>query len=190
MEATHILKEEHKVIERVIAALESAVQKLQAGQDVPPTFFLETAQFVRGFADGCHHKKEEDVLFPAMVAHGMAVEGGPIGVMLAEHEQGRRAIRAMVAAAERWAEGDPAARAEVVRHALEYTALLRQHIEKENHILFPLAEDILPMETQARLVERFERLEHEETGEGIHEKYLALAERLCTEVGLSGHIHS
>lgn len=190
MEATHILKEEHEVIERVIAALESAVQKLQAGQDLPPTFFLETAQFVRGFADGCHHKKEEDVLFPAMVAHGMAVEGGPIGVMLAEHEQGRRAIRAMVAAAERWAEGDPAARAEVVRHALEYTALLRQHIEKENHILFPLAEDILPMETQARLVERFERLEHEETGEGIHEKYLALAERLCTGVGLSGHIHS
>ncbi len=63
MEATHILKEEHEVIERVIAALESAVQKLQAGQDVPPTFFLETAQFVRGFADGCHHKKEEDVLF-------------------------------------------------------------------------------------------------------------------------------
>lgn len=120
-----------------------------------------------------------------MVAHGVAVEGGPIGVMLAEHEQGRRAIRAMVAAAERWAQGDLTARAEVASQAHAYAALLRQHIEKENHILFPIAEDILPPETQTRLVEHFDHLEHAETGEGIHEKYLALAEHLCAVVASS-----
>lgn len=182
MEATQILREEHEVITHVIEALEAAALAVEHGGDISPQFFLDAAQFVRGFADGCHHKKEENVLFPALVAHGMAVEGGPIGVMLAEHEQGRHAIRAMVAAAERWAQGDLTARAEVAHHARAYAALLRQHIEKENHILFPLAEDLLPAETQAHLVARFDHLEHEETGAGIHERYLALADRLCAAV--------
>lgn len=182
MEATHLLREEHEVITRVINALEEAAGVVERGGDISPQFFLDAAQFVRGFADGCHHKKEENVFFPALVAHGMAVEGGPIGVMLAEHDQGRRTIRALVAAAERWAQGDLSARTEVAQQARAYAALLRQHIEKENHVLFPLAEDILPPETQAHLVERFDHLEHEETGAEIHEKYLALAERLCAAV--------
>ncbi|MGB9801148.1 MAG: hemerythrin domain-containing protein [Thermanaerothrix sp.] len=182
MEATHLLREEHEVITRVINALEEAARVVERGGDISPQFFLDAAQFVRGFADGCHHKKEENVFFPALVAHGMAIEGGPIGVMLAEHDQGRRTIRALVAAAERWAQGDLSARTEVAQQARAYAALLRQHIEKENHVLFPLAEDILPPETQVHLVERFDHLEHEETGAGIHEKYLALAERLCAAV--------
>jgi hemerythrin-like domain-containing protein len=178
VEATKILMEEHRVIERVLVSLEAGGRRLGAGEPMPPAFFVQAVDFIKGFADGCHHRKEEGVLFPAMEAAGVARQGGPIGVMLAEHEEGRRLTRAMRAAAERLEAGDASARDEVVQNALGYVALLRQHIMKEDGVLFPMADRVIRGETQAEVAEAFERVEHEETGEGVHEKYLGMAEEL------------
>lgn len=181
MEATDILTSEHRVIERVITALESSARRVSDGETVRPGFFLDAAEFIKGFADGCHHQKEEGVLFKRMNENGLPSQGGPIGVMLYEHEQGRSFTRGMRQAAEKWAAGDASAAAEVVRNALGYAALLRQHIIKEDTILFPMAGRIIPAAQHAQVLEDFERVEHEETGEGIHEKYLAIAEKLEKE---------
>ncbi len=182
MQATEILMAEHRVIEKVLDTLESAVVQMRQGKDIRPGFFLDAADFVKGFADGCHHVKEEKVLFTSMADHGVPVQGGPVGVMLSDHEQGRGFIRAMRAAAERWQAGDLSARDEVMKNALGYTALLRQHIQKEDQILFPMADRVIPTGEQDAVYEGFEQVEHEETGEGVHERYLALADRLESEL--------
>ena len=182
MQATDILMTEHRVIERVLLALETAAQRLEAGQETPPDFFLNAADFIKGFADGCHHHKEEGVLFKTMVDYGMPSNGGPVGMMLMEHEQGREFTRGMRAAAQKLKDGDASARAAVIQNARGYATLLRQHIQKEDGILFPMADRIIPQPMHAGVIDGFERVEHEETGEGVHEKYLALAERLAAEV--------
>jgi hemerythrin-like domain-containing protein len=181
MQATDILMSEHRVIERVIASLEAQAAKLAAGQAVRPGFFLDAASFIKGFADGCHHRKEEGVLFEAMVAAGLPKQVGPVGVMLSEHEQGRAFTRGMRTEAERLAAGDASAAATVISNARGYAALLRQHIQKEDGILFPMADQVIPVNQHADVVAGFEHVEHEETGEGVHEKYLALAEALEQE---------
>ena len=181
MKATEILMDEHRVIERVLTALETAAQRVTRGEDMRPAFFINAALFIKNFADGCHHRKEEGVLFIAMNEAGMPVQGGPIGVMLAEHEQGRAFTKAMREAAEYWEKGDLSAQYAVTQNALGYVALLRQHISKEDKILFPMADRFIPPEKQEKVAEDFERIEHEETGEGVHEKYLALAEVLEKE---------
>lgn len=175
MEATRILMDEHRVIERVLDALETAAGRLRDGGSVSPVVFSQAAEFIKGFADGCHHKKEEGVLFPAMEAAGVPAEGGPIGVMLAEHQEGRQLTGAMRGAAERLAGGDAGARAELVHAALQYVDLLRQHIAKEDNVLFPMAEQVLPAPAQAEVAEGFRHVEHEETGPGVHQRYLELA---------------
>jgi hemerythrin-like domain-containing protein len=181
MKATEILMAEHEVIKRVIAALEAAAGKLENGQDVPPSFFTDAADFIKGFADGCHHVKEEQVLFKTMEEYGIPAQGGPIGVMLFEHEQGRGFTRGMREAAQKLAAGDASARGEVVQNARGYAALLRQHIMKENNVLFPMADQVIPVSEHEAVFDGFEHVEHEETGEGVHEKYLALAEKLEKE---------
>ena len=182
MKATEILMEEHRVIERVLSTLEKAAQRLDRGDNIRPAFFIDVADFIKGFADGCHHKKEENVLFPAMVAGGLSNESGPIAVMLAEHEEGRRLTREMRQAAEGLQRGDITAKNLIIQNALGYVNLLRQHIAKENNVLFPMAERVIPQERHQKITEDFEHIEHEETGEGIHEKYLGLADRLEKEM--------
>jgi len=182
MEATKILMEEHRVIERVIDALETAVHRLRDGDLMPPAIFIQAAEFIKGFADGCHHSKEEGVLFPAMQAAGVPSEGGPIGVMLAEHQQGRQFTSAIRAAAEKLAAGDADARAELIRSALQYVELLRQHIAKEDNILFPMAERALQGSAQTEVSEAIERLKQEQTREGVYDRFIEMATSIEKEV--------
>lgn len=91
----------------------------------------------------------------------------------------------MRAAAERLQAGDLDARTELVRSALDSIALLRQHITKEENVLFRMAEQKLQGPDKEALSEAFARVELEETGEGVHERFLALAasiERQVTEL--------
>ena len=99
MSATDVLKDEHRGVERMLAIVEAAGKRLEAGGDVLADLYLNAVDFFQGFTDGCHHAKEEEKLFPAMEKRGVPREGGPIGVMLAEHEQGRAYVRAMAEAA-------------------------------------------------------------------------------------------
>ncbi len=184
MIATDILMEEHQVIERVLTSLEAAAEKTLAGKPARPGFFLEAARFIKGFADGCHHKKEEGVLFKTMNDYGVPAEEGPIAVMLSEHEQGRAYTRAMREAAEKWEAGDASAAADAARNALAYAGLLRQHIWKENGILFPMANEAIPLDQHDEVARGFDQVEHEETGPGVHEKYLAIAEALAREAAV------
>jgi hemerythrin-like domain-containing protein len=174
--------DEHRVIERAIAALEAGARRLDSSRSLRAGFFVDAADFIKEFADGAHHRKEEGLLFPAMEAAGVPREGGPIGVMLAEHEEGRRLTHGMRAAAERLAAGDEAARGEVARNALGYVQLLRQHIAKEDGVLFPMADRAVRDPARTELESAFERLAREEAAQGVHEKYLRLAKSLEAEL--------
>jgi len=181
MKPTDVLRREHRLIERVLGALEVAAERLRAGEAVEPTFFLRAAAFIKEYADGCHHQKEEGVLFPAMQEAGVPVEGGPIGVMLDEHEEGRRLTAAMRAGAERLAAGDAEARDAIAESALGYVALLRGHIMKEDNVLFPMAEEAMPPGARSEVAGAIERIERDESDRGLPQRYLALAEALERE---------
>jgi hemerythrin-like domain-containing protein len=178
MKATDVLTEEHRVIERVLDSLEFAATRLESGTPVPPEFFISTTDFIRGFADGCHHQKEEGVLFTRMEQQGLPLSGCPLGVMLAEHELGRQYTRALLFAAGGMQTGDPGAERRAIQSSRSYIALLRQHIYKEDNILFPMADQVIPVDEHFSVWEDFEHVEHVETGEGVHERYLALADEL------------
>ena len=181
MEATDVLMSEHRVIERVLTALETGTSRLEAGNPVRPGFFLDASDFIKGFADGCHHAKEEGVLFKAMEAAGMPSEGGPIGVMLVEHDQGREHTRGMVSAAERLQQGDGAAVGQLITDAAGYAALLRQHIQKEDQILYPMADQVIPAEGHAQVLRDCRAAEESAGGDANHAHYLALADQLVAQ---------
>lgn len=144
---------------RMLKVLERVSRRLEGGEHVDPRDLEGIIEFLRMFADRCHHGKEEDRLFPAMEAAGIPMEGGPITVMLKEHKVGRGFVGRMAEAVLRIKEGDENVFREFVEAARSYIALLTQHIEKEDKILFPMAEHYIPRERRAELLESFEREE-------------------------------
>ena len=112
----------------------------------------------------------------------MSREMGPIGVMLHEHDQGRALVRQMGQAAAEYKQGRPDAGAQWAHAARGYTLLLREHIAKENDILFVMAERMLSAEEQRVLAVEFEKAEEEKMGAGTHERLHAQMNQLLADI--------
>lgn len=148
--------QEHEKILAVLDVQAALCDAVRRGEQPPAGLCEQIVTFMQVFADDRHHGKEEEMLFPALERAGLPRDGGPVGVMLHEHEIGRALIARMAQGAEKWSAGDAGGLAAFATAAAEHASLLRSHIEKENHILFPMAERFLDAGTKRDLVERFE----------------------------------
>jgi hemerythrin-like domain-containing protein len=173
--ASDDLRRDHRVIEKVLTVLERLTERPIEGSIEA---WRRALDFIRNFADKCHHLKEEKIFFPALEERGIPREGGPIGIMLMEHEEGRGYVKLMAAALALTEEDPQADETSLIDNARAYLRLLRQHIRKEEEILFELADEILTREEQNRLLREFEEHEAREIGAGVHERYLKIAEEL------------
>ena len=171
------LKHEHDAILSALQILEGMGTQVASGKNVDKKDLHNFIGFLREFADRCHHGKEEGILFPALIKAGMPEKGGPVGVMLSEHDQGRNLIRDMEDAI------SPKLNfAKFAKAAKEYTNLLRAHIQKENNVLFVMAERVLSDDEQAELARGFEKVEIEKMGAGTHERLHAVMDKLVAEI--------
>ncbi|HNO80080.1 MAG TPA: hemerythrin domain-containing protein [Phycisphaerae bacterium] len=150
-----MLRAEHKTILRVIAVLDKLVTRDQQGQGFERDALGKCVEFFRLFADACHHAKEEDLLFPMLESHGVPRDGGPIGVMLYEHQIARELTRAMGDALAELAQGIDAAREQFHVAARQYIQLLTNHIHKEDNVLFNIGDQVLPDQDRVSLCEQF-----------------------------------
>jgi hemerythrin-like domain-containing protein len=185
MKPSDILSGEHRVIELVLNCLEKISEACLRDDRLDEMSAREAIDFFRNFADRCHHGKEEAHFFPAMEAKGFSRESGPTGVMLREHELGREYIRGMDDAVDEASSGDRSACSKFIANAQNYLDLLREHIEKEDHCLFSMADQAFDEEDQQKLLAAFARVESEEIGDGTHEKYLAIANELAQRFGVA-----
>ena len=177
MYASDILKGEHRVIERMLNVLRKIL-----GKEIPIDTINKCLDFIKVFTDKCHHGKEEDILFPALEAKGIPREGGPIGIMLSEHEQGRRYVKAISEAIDLYRRCVEEARERIYENINSYINLLTQHIQKEDNILFPMANTVLNVEENRKIIEDFEGIEEERIGVGKHDEYIKLLEEIELEV--------
>lgn len=181
-EATAILRQEHEAITRMVDAAEQAASKLEKGESVRPGLLGGIGEFFEVFVDQCHHGKEEELFFPALAKKGMPVQGGPISVMLHEHEEGRQLARQMCELSTAYEKGDTKAGTAWASAARGYARLLREHMLKENHVLFPMAKGILSPAEEEVLTAQFEQLEIEKMGRGTHERLHARMAEILKEV--------
>lgn len=164
------LMDEHRIIEKVLTALEAA-----AAQEVPLEFYERAVEFIVNFADKCHHGKEEERLFPVLEEKGIPRHAGPIGCMCDEHQIARGHVRCM---RELLSASDLAG---LRRESLEYVALLRSHIQKEDNVLFPMGRNALSEDDLERLRAKFDEVEH--SGQCLR-RYSKVADELLAQVGV------
>jgi hypothetical protein len=168
-----LLMRDHETTEKVFEAGERAF----ATGPPDPAMVRELLRYFVEYIDGCHNKKEENHLFPLIEERGVPREGGPLAVMLQEHETSKGLLAKMKPLAERYVDGDSGALEELRSVYLEYIDLLKQHFWKENDILYPMAERVLSAKDAASIVRGIEKTE-QAISPDARKRYYKLAEEL------------
>ena len=180
--AIQILRDEHDKILEMLDCLEALVQRLAAGESFPVETLSDLTDFFVLFADRSHHGKEEDLLFPLLERKGVPRQGGPLGCMLGEHEEGRAFVGMMKQNTKESARGNEAARRAWTGAARGYAQLLRKHISKENEILFQIAEHILSNEEQAELELQFAQAQAQKLDQATLSKLEQTRKKIAQEL--------
>lgn len=177
MKPIDILKEEHQIIKKVLNSFEQFISEVTHSQQVNKEISKKFIHFLQTFADQIHHGKEEKELFVMMEKKGFSFQTGPVAVMVHEHETGRQLIQAMIKTTEinDWES--------FCQHANEYVNFLNQHIDKEDHCLFAMADQAFNEEDQQHLLEAFQNFESQSLAAADHQACLILAQELNHRLG-------
>jgi len=181
MKGTETLRSEHNGIGKMLEVLKLCGIEIREGNFGELETVRNILDFSVNFTDRCHHKKEEGHLFPVLINKGIPNIKGPVRQMLEDHRQGRETLKKIAANLEDFSTEKSIPLAQNVFH---YADLLEKHIEKENTILFKMAEEALSDQEQAELNEAFELVEKEEIGEGVHEQYHNMIHEYIHKFGL------
>jgi hemerythrin-like domain-containing protein len=180
-EITSALVAEHRLILRMLDVLERNALLTRRGEFGNYAFYLDAVDFIRTYADRFHHAKEEDILFEALVANGMPRANSPVAAMLMEHELGRGFVKAMEEGARAALAGKLGQDETIAANAIGYLELLREHIAKEDGILYPLAERLIPAERRDAIVAAYAAAE-DRTPAGLSRRYEEIVARYEAEV--------
>jgi len=175
MKSTKLLMADHESILEALHILDAICTEIEHDKEVNYDDIHSLLAFLYHFADGSHHVKEEAILFPALMQAGMTFEEGPLRVMTYEHERGRALTSAMEDSLTRSDKHD------FVMYGRRYIQLLTEHIEKENYVLFPMAEEILSDEEDQNIAEAFTEFEQTTVGTTTYERLRGTLESLASK---------
>jgi len=173
--ATQNLENDHVQILRLIEVMERITQS-----DNPNVEHMETlVKVIREFADGLHHAKEEQFLFPLMVQKGFSNETGPVAVMLHDHVEGRNFVIGMAEKISLYKQGETTALKAIYSNMLGYADLLKNHIGKENIVLFRMADNAFTPAEQQSLLLDFTKVENERESGQSKNDYVLMIDNLA-----------
>jgi hemerythrin-like domain-containing protein len=178
MNAIEQLRDEHDGIKTMLRILDNYCERLENGEAVDLDDGAAMVEFLRVYADKCHHEKEEQLLFPLLERLGVPRAGGPIEIMLEDHDQGRAHVRGMAEALERLRGGDGEAGSAFAENGRNYIRLLTEHIEMEDEAVFDMAEMRLSPAQLETLAAEFATVEKVNGGAGKLGEFRLLLDRL------------
>ena len=179
--ATQTLEEEHHIIQKVVGVMAILIEELDNGKKPEIEILRNLVEFMQIFADKCHHGKEESILFPLLESKGVPANGCPLGILIHEHQSGRKLVAELAEAAGVYGEGKPEGHDLLCASLRGLVNLYPNHIWKEDYLLFPMTDKILNKEEQRDLMEKFELVE-KEIGLDVHRQFEQLAATLAENI--------
>ena len=159
---------EHRLIEKMLVSMMKHVDKIEKSKKVNPLVIDVAVDFVRIYADRTHHGKEEEILFRDLSKKSLTPELKKImQELLDEHVWGRKTTAALVAAKEKYLQGDQEVLAEIIGFARQLGDFYPKHIEKEDKHFFYPCQEYFSKEEQEKMLAEFWEFDRKM----IHEKY-------------------
>ncbi len=166
---------EHRLIERMIRLLKQELEQVGKVKKADPVFIDIAVEFIKSYADRCHHGKEEDILFRDLAKKGLAEQHRIImAELIEEHARARRATGNLIEAKGRYISGHDAALTDIVDALTWLVNFYPIHIEKEDRQFFMPAMSYLTKEQQEKMLQEFYDFDRSL----LHSVYRGVVERL------------
>ncbi len=175
------LKNDHRVIQEVLAGMSAVADLLDSGKQVDSSILGDLVQFLAVFADHCHHAKEEQYLFPLLVAKADTATKRELQLLEQEHGWAAQLVGKLARASAAYIENPLVMRYRVVVLLRSLVELYPAHIWKEDYLLFPMAQQNLSEAEQEYMADCFEDVERE-VGQDVHAAFEMLAKQLAAVV--------
>jgi hemerythrin-like domain-containing protein len=149
---------EHRLIEKMLVVIQKEIDQGEQQKKINPEFIDLAVDFIRIYADRCHHGKEEDILFRDLNKKSLSGEHKQImEELIEEHRQGRKTVADLVEAKGRYLQGDPEALPLMLNRMKFLVDFYPKHIEKEDrHFFLPVMTYFSFEEKEAMLQEEYE----------------------------------
>jgi hemerythrin-like domain-containing protein len=149
---------EHRLIERMIDVIAKEIIRIEKELRVDPSFIDTVVDFIRIYADKCHHGKEEDILFRELEKKDLKkVDRKVMEELIEEHKRGRKVTRDLHTAKTLYLDGNQTALANIIYLLKELIEFYPKHIEKEDNVFFkPSMYYFTEEEKEAMLQEEYE----------------------------------
>jgi len=177
MTALDKLKDDHKLVRRYLDNLLLAHDFLVEQQTVPVTVFEKTLEFSKKFMNKYHHYREEYVLFLKLAEK----KGGEIDPQIIslrdQHERSRNLVSQIKESLSGYKKGDEVATSRLTENVGYYVSLERQHVNRENHVFYPMAEKAFSAEEMKEFDAEFQKIDDKQ-GSDSYKKAVLLVESI------------
>ena len=159
---------EHRLIERMIEVMKKELLRSGKEKKINPKFVEMVVDFIRTYADQCHHGKEEDILFRDLSRKELTRDHKQImEELIEEHRWGRETTKKLVETNERYIQGETETISVIADYMRSLIEFYPRHIEKEDkHFFIPCMQYFTDEEKDAMLKEEWEFDRN-----FVHEKY-------------------
>jgi hemerythrin-like domain-containing protein len=128
---------EHRLIERMISVMGKETEQIRTSGAANPKFIDTAVNFIRIYADQCHHGKEEKILFRDLEKKKLEPDDKRVmDELIQDHVLGRELTGQLFEAKNRYEAGDRAALETIIETMQQLVDFYPKHIEKEDKIFF------------------------------------------------------
>jgi hemerythrin-like domain-containing protein len=156
--STQILREEHRLIESAILAFTGIIKEIDAGAALDRHRGWEIAQSFKTYAERWHHAKEDYLgsMIPARLGSSAQY---PVCTFYEEHQHIRPLLADLAKSAHEYLGTLPGAPESLARSLRDVVDFYPGHMWKAEHLLFPLADELLSEADQCVLIQQFDLIE-------------------------------
>jgi hemerythrin-like domain-containing protein len=169
------LMQEHRLIEKMVPPIRKELLKIEETAVVNSRFIDLTVEFIRKYADHCHHGKEEGILFKELFVKPLSSEHATmVKVLIDEHVYSRKTTSNLEKANESYRNGNQEAIKDVRRFLSDLAEFYPKHIEKEDKSFFYPAMEYFSQPEQDVMLNAFWDFDRRL----IHENYARVMDEL------------
>jgi len=175
MHAYGLLMIEHRLIERMLMVIKTALSKIEFKHEIDPVFVDIAVDFIRVYADRTHHGKEEDILMRELRKKPLTPKDQVImDDLIKEHILVRQTTALISNANDRYRGGDDIALIVIANNLKTLIEFFPRHIEKEDRNFYPASRAYFTDEEDQAMLAEFGELDRKM----VYEKYKAVVEKL------------